>query len=91
MLTVVWLESALTDLEIITDYIAEHNPDAAVRLRHTLAACAERIASFPYMYETGRVPGTREAIAHPNYMLLHRITAHSVEIMRVLHARQQYP
>jgi len=25
MLTVAWLESALTDLEIITDYIAERN------------------------------------------------------------------
>lgn len=54
-------------------------------------ACAERLAKHPFLYRAGRIPGTREALIHPNYLLVYRVTADAVEIVNVLHSRQQYP
>jgi toxin ParE1/3/4 len=45
----------------------------------------------PFLYRPGRVAGTREAVVHPNYILVYRVTAEAVEIVSVVHARQQYP
>ncbi len=49
------------------------------------------LAEHPYLFRPGRVPGTRELVAHPNYIVIYRVTPEHVEIVRVLHARQQYP
>lgn len=43
------------------------------------------------MYRPGRLPGTREAVVHPNYVLVYQVGSDSVEIVNVLHSRQQYP
>ena len=43
------------------------------------------------MYRSGRVPGTREAVAHPNYILIYKVGADAVEIVNVIHSRRQYP
>jgi toxin ParE1/3/4 len=43
------------------------------------------------MYRSGRVPGTREAVVHPNYILVYHVTADAVEIISLVHARQEYP
>ena len=90
MLPLIWLEEALDDLEGIIDFIEMHNPAAAARLGSAIRNTAERLPDHPYMYRTGRVPGTREALITPNYVLVYRVTD-AVEIMAVLHTRQQYP
>lgn len=41
--------------------------------------------------DLGRVSGTREIVAHPNYVLVYQVGDGVLEVMRVLHARQQYP
>lgn len=56
-----------------------------------IEACAERLPQFPYMYRAGRFAGTREAVAHPNYILIYRVTTQAVEILAVVHARREYP
>ncbi len=33
-------------------------------------AHADRIEANTYLYRPGRVPNTREAVAHPNYVLV---------------------
>ena len=43
------------------------------------------------MYRVGRASGTREAIINPNYILVYRVTADTVEIVNLMHTRQQYP
>ncbi len=43
------------------------------------------------MYRPGRADGTREAVVHPNYLLIYRIVLDTVEIVNVVHARQDYP
>ena len=91
MLSLVWRASALDDLETIIAYIAERNADAAERLQAAIEACAERLPRHPFLYRTGRVEGTREAVAHPNYILIYRVGAETVEIVNVIHARREYP
>lgn len=87
----IWLEPALEQLESILDYIAERNEAAADRLQGAIEHCAEGLTDRPYMYRPGRVEGTREAVVHPNYILVYRVTAEAVEVVSVVHARQEYP
>ena len=56
------------------------------RMRARLFSNASR-----YMYRSGRVPGTREIIAHPNYIVVYQVMAERIEVVSVLHARQEYP
>ncbi|HYE29084.1 MAG TPA: type II toxin-antitoxin system RelE/ParE family toxin [Allosphingosinicella sp.] len=87
----VWRASALEDLETIIAYIAERDAPAAERLQSAIAKCAARLRERPLMYRPGRVEGTREAVVHPNYILVYEIGADTVEITAVVHARRQYP
>lgn len=91
MLRLEWTDEAAHDLERIIDYISDFDLAAAVRLRHRLLNCAERLPDYPYMFPQSRVPGTREALAHPNYILIYRVGADAVEVLGVIHARQRYP
>ena len=91
MLRLVWRAKALDDLESITRYIAERNVSAADRLQATIEACAERLPDHPFLYRPGRIEGTREAVVHPNYILVYRVGIDVIEIVNVVHARRQYP
>ena len=91
MLTLVWRQSARDDARAIFSYIAKRNRPAAARLLAAIEACAESLPAHPYMYRPGRAPGTREAVVHPNYILIYRVTAEAVEIVSLVHARQLYP
>ena len=70
MLTLRWRPEADADVEAIFTYIAERNFSAATKLRNAILACAERLPDHPYMYRRGRLPDTREAVVHPNYILI---------------------
>jgi addiction module RelE/StbE family toxin len=90
-MNLIWLPAARRDVEMIIEYIVERNSDAAQRLKSRIEDCAERLPEHPFLYRSGRVAGTREAVVHPNYILVYRVTADAVEIVNVVHARQQYP
>ena len=91
MLALVWRAKALADLKAIISYIADRNMAAADRLQAAMENCAERLPQHPYLYRPGRVEGTREAVVHPNYLLIYRVAGEAVEIVSVVHARQAYP
>lgn len=91
MLTLVWREAARRDLKRIITYIAERDLSAAERLGDAISACAERLPEHPFLYRPGRVPGTREAVVHPNYILIYRVSVDAVEVLAVVHSRQRYP
>ncbi|MDD5057526.1 MAG: type II toxin-antitoxin system RelE/ParE family toxin [Sideroxydans sp.] len=88
---VVWLETASQDLDQILGYIEERNLLAALDLQESIEYAASQLPFHPYLYRLGRVPGTRELVVHPNYLVIYRVTVSSIEIINVLHARQQYP
>jgi plasmid stabilization system protein ParE len=91
VLTLIWRRTARDDVAGIFSYIAERNIAAAENPRAAIEACAERLPEHPFLYRPGRVEGTREAVAHPNYIVIYRVTAEAVEIVNVVHARQRYP
>lgn len=91
MLKLVWRPEAQSDLETIISYIAERNPAAAQELRSVIGTCAERLPEHPYIYRSGRIPGTREAVVHPNYILIYEVRADTIEVMSIIHSRRQYP
>jgi plasmid stabilization system protein ParE len=91
MLRLVWRESARQELRQIFTYIADRDLAAAERLGAAIEACAERLPEHPFLYRPGRAPGTREAVVHPNYILIYRVGTEAVEIVSLVHARQQYP
>ncbi|EDA0235365.1 type II toxin-antitoxin system RelE/ParE family toxin [Salmonella enterica] len=92
MLPIVWLASARDDLMQIVTYIAHENPPAARRLKIRLEASVTPVAEHPYLYPSSdRVPGLREIVAHPNYVVLYRVADTRIEVVNVVHARRQFP
>jgi toxin ParE1/3/4 len=90
-LPVVWRDEAEADLLEILEYIAARNKPAAARLHAAILHTAERLAEHPAIHRPGRAPGTREAVVHPNYILIYQVTAAQIEILTLIHARQLYP
>jgi len=91
MLKISWLPTATDDLAEIITFIAERSPQAAHNLRQRIENAILPVAEHPYLYKSGRVLGTREIVAHPNYIIIYRVTDTDIEIVNVLHARQEYP
>jgi toxin ParE1/3/4 len=87
----VWRQTALDDVAQIIRFIAERNPSAARRMRHLIEHAVLPLPGLPFLFRAGRVCGTRELVAHPNYIVVYRVTDDTIEIINVLHARQQYP
>lgn len=82
---------ALADRDAIMAYIAQDNPTAAVELDLAFEAKAEGARHRPTLYKPGRVKGTREIVVRPAYAMVYRVTGDLVEVLRVLHAAQQWP
>lgn len=85
-----WRPLSLADRDAITEYVARDNPSAAVDLDLEFELKAEHARQRPRLYKTGRMKGTREIVVRPNYVMVHRITGDPVEVLRVLHAAQQW-
>ena len=91
MLPIVWRVRARDSLAGIVRHIAEHNPGAAGRIKALIEQSVLPLAEHPYLFRSGRVPGTREVVAHPNYIVVYRVNATMVLITAVVHARRRYP
>ena len=91
MQTIRWSEEATTDLVEIIDYIEQRNALAAQSLHAAIVQSAENLPLMPYLFRPGRVAGTREIVVHPNYIVVYLVASDTIDILRILHSRQQYP
>jgi toxin ParE1/3/4 len=92
MLPIEWRVDARNDLAEIIGFIAQDSPAAARRMKDLIEAATIPLAEHPYLFRhSERVPGTREVVAHPNYVVIYHVTSTKIEIVAVVHARQQYP
>ncbi|MDC3471035.1 type II toxin-antitoxin system RelE/ParE family toxin [Escherichia coli] len=92
MLPILWLPSARDDLRQIVAYIAKENIPAARRLKIRIETSVLALSEHPYLYlPSDRVSGLREIVVHPNYIVLYRVAASSIEIANIVHARRQFP
>lgn len=86
-----WREAARADLFAILDYISDDDPDAAQRLKDEVEEKVSKLAQRPKLYRRGRVPGTREMVVRPNYIVVYAESERGVVVLRVLHAARRWP
>lgn len=91
MLPIKWTDEAKTDLYTLIAFIAEENPYAAESLLEQIEESILPTAEHPYMLRAGRVPGTREIVAHPNYILIYQVLNDAILVLSVVHSRCEYP
>ena len=77
----------------IIDYIAQDKPERAASFGEEIRAKTEQLKHHPLMFREGRKRGTRELVAHENYIIIYRVkaAAKTVEILNIKHAAQQRP
>ena len=64
-------------------YTAWLQAKIAKALKAMLETVVLPLADHPYLY---CVPGLREIVAHPNYLVLYRI-----EVVAIVHSRREFP
>ena len=84
----IWQTSAFLDLYHIARYVAQYNRTASEELQSAIEAKVNLLSQQPRAYRAGRASGTREMVAHPNYVVIYRETKTEITILRVLHAAQ---
>lgn len=89
---IVWLKTALKNLDEIAAYIALENPKVAIEVVGMIGAQVSLLATHPALGRSGRVLGTRElVISNSHYLVPYRIKNNVVEVMRVFHTSQKSP
>lgn len=91
MLPIQWRPQARRSLNQIVRYIAERNLQAARSMRYRIEEAVLPLSEHPYLFRPGRVPGTREIVAHPNYIVIYRVQADCIDVVDVVHSRQRFP
>lgn len=81
-----WTESAIQDLNNIVDFIALDSIEQAIILEDILYEKAAKLNAMPMMGKPGRVHGTREFVALPNYIIVYHVNSGEPVIIRIKHA-----
>jgi toxin ParE1/3/4 len=83
---VVWSRAALRDVIAIREYLLPLNPAAARQTFERLTDAGDTLARFPRRGRAGRAAGTRELVVVAPYVLVYRVVASEVRILRVWHS-----
>ena len=88
-----WSDEAIDDLKSLHAFIAKDNPTAARKMALTIVEAVEtNLPGNPRIGRPGRVNGTRElVIAQTPYIVPYRITADTIQILRVYHGARRWP
>ena len=78
-------------LEEIVLYIAQDNVDAELNLDERIHAQVDRLADPNFPRRKGRVQGTVELVAHPNYIVVLQQSKGVVTVLNVIHVAKTYP
>ena len=87
----VWRPLAEDDRVRTLEFIGAENPQAAIELDDLFEKKAEQLIEHPKLYKPGRVKGTRDAVVHPNYVMVYMLDETTISILRILHAAQLPP
>jgi len=87
-----WSSEAADDLERIVIRVRQDNPQAARQLADTIYQCCADLPLFPNRGRRGRVASTREFVLAPlPFIVVYRVKAEAVEIVRIYHGAQNWP
>ena len=79
------------DLEAIEAYVAQENPRAALDLWLLIDSQAEKLADPNFPRRRGKIAGTKELVAHENYVVILKEDEDTVTLLNVVHARRRWP
>jgi toxin ParE1/3/4 len=79
------------DLDAIEAHVALDSPNAAADLCLHIDDQVAQLADLNFPRRMGRVPGTFELVAHPNYIVVFIEDATTVTVLNVVHVRRRYP
>ena len=91
---VIFMQTALDDLEQIVIYISQDNLNAALKLHDQIVDTANKLSGFPMMGRT--VPDEKiskhgfRMISYGKYLLFYKVYEDTVVILRVLHGARDY-
>jgi toxin ParE1/3/4 len=86
-----WKKQAINDLIKIGRHIAKDSPANAEKMLDLIEGKVTPLAIHPRIGRMGRQRGTYELVAHENYVVIYRVLAKKVEVLRVKHTAQQWP
>jgi toxin ParE1/3/4 len=86
-----WSKRAISSLEKITEYIEQDNPTRAKTFVQEIRQKSFLLEQHPTIGRPGRIIGTRELVAHKNYILIYRVRGERAEIIEVLHTSKKFP
>jgi len=66
-----WREAARADLLAIVDHISDRDLNAAQHLKDEIETRTAKLSERPKLYRRGRVPGTREMVVRPSYIVVY--------------------
>jgi toxin ParE1/3/4 len=88
----VWTTAAVIDLEQISDYIFEKNPELAATTIHRIFQSTSELKLFPRRGRLGRKEGTRELVlTQLPYLVVYEVVDQSIRVLRVLHGARRWP
>ena len=79
------------DRRAICDYIETRDVRAALELDKLFSTKANKLTAVPQLGKPGRVPGTRELVAHKRYVLVYEVAGDQIQVLRVLHTAGKWP
>lgn len=87
-----WTLKAIGDLREAGDYIAEDNPEAAIKMAGRIREAVENLIEHPNLGRPGRVPGTRELVVSGTPLILvYWVRGATVQVLRILHHSRKWP
>ena len=88
-----WTRSARDNFQAIIEYISQDDPVAAHNLVDNIIDSTETtLTSHPNAGRPGRVVGTREWVAHKNYVVAYRVMPNQrIQVLAVAHSARLWP
>ncbi len=81
-----WKKQAINDLINIARFIAQDSRTNAKKMVDYIDRKVAALVEHPHLGRAGRKSGTHELVIHENYIVVYRVLANSIEILRVKHA-----
>lgn len=90
MRRLIWSPAARGDLAGIEGWFAERDPAAGIATLRAIRATLERLCDYPRMGRAVEEPFRALGVRGTAYILVYRLREDAVEIIRVLHGRENW-
>ncbi len=87
----IWSASALADLGEVDRYLRDYSADHAHRIGGMAIAAARLLADNPYLGPVAQGDLRKWSIRGTEYLILYRPMPDGVDIVRLMHAKQDRP